>query len=874
MKMIDIYTDNNLYDFQYLDSFEKGFGIVLSKICPNTESIFYLYSKLHNLCNLEYSNKTTFKERLNQYISILQEKLEVNLLEINLSDKVVTDIIKELNNEHICFIIIDLYDLYYSEYYKKEHIPYLLIINGFDIDQDVFSIIDTQQTTYLGENEGLVYAPFRLSVQMLEHLIGLSTKRYNQNKFYSISTTGYMYKNSMLQKCLSEYMCHKESIIQYPVENICKQLQEEKKEQLDTLYFERQLSALVRNTFVFLEEIDKLIIRNFCEVCTIKSYAELLVKELEKIKKTFLSSLKRNTSLDYDVLLKNAFEIETKIKSNIYNFYDKIIDPSFIEDSKPQKDIFVDSIFENKNNEVIKSSEINYISKNEALLRDIIKRNTSLDDFPVTSTLNSLGINSIMALKIMHEIYKEFDVEIPLKFFLEDCNFTDILSFIETSKKDNSTSSKLTKKEKRLYYPLGRFQKDLIMYTSRLYGDGLAYNITLVLDKQEKFDKNRLLSAFKLVINKHEAFRMNFCSIQNDDYLIVNDSVDFQLDTATISYAERDSFFSNWIRPFNLEESILIRACLVEYNDNSSSSLIIDVHHIIVDGGSINILLRELADFYNKKNISKTNEVDFTDFIVWENEFNQINFYKKQQDFWEKYYSDGMPILKLPVDFSNVPSQAVNYEAVLCSYMYNKDFNKLLSIFSQKYGFTNYMILLSVISILLNKYTSQKDLVIWTPTANRQLAEQINMIGMFVNTVPVRNILKENETFLDLLKQVKDNCINVFSNTGLDINGLSKKIKLKNNSHIHQLVFIYQNYESNSFTFDEETITPFRINQNITRFDLLIEAYENDKQTKVVVKYKPQLFKQDTIDNFIAQVENLTVKLLDNPNIKISEITI
>ena len=162
-----------------------------------------------------------------------------------------------------------------------------------------------------------------------------------------------MYKNSMLQKCLSEYMCHKESIIQYPVENICKQLQEEKKEQLDTLYFERQLSALVRNTFVFLEEIDKLIIRNFCEVCTIKSYAELLVKELEKIKKTFLSSLKRNTSLDYDVLLKNAFEIETKIKSNIYNFYDKIIDPSFIEDSKPQKDIFVDSIFENKNNEVI-----------------------------------------------------------------------------------------------------------------------------------------------------------------------------------------------------------------------------------------------------------------------------------------------------------------------------------------------------------------------------------------------------------------------------------------------------------------------------------------------------------------------------------------
>jgi len=882
MNLIDIYTENNIYDFEYLDSFEKGFGLALGCLSSSLESDFYLLSKLHKSYNIEsvLSLSNSFKDTLAYYESLIKRIININKTE--LEDKINKHLIFELENNRICLVVIDLYDLYYSPYYKKEHHPYLLIVNGFNKNTQLLSIVDTQQTIIRGKSAGLIYEPFLMPYSMIDDMSLSVYNRYGHKYFYSLSseiTDNARNKNLVLYHILDIYLhkirdsfCNEKHLIEF----LNNQTENSQNDIINNKYineFEFNFKSLLNNKFVFYKEISKNILANNCDKYEIDHYVNDLLNELAKIKKAVIISTKKQKKNNLENKFKSASFIEDKIKNTLKSFNCKLTN------SKNDLCCKKNAITNNNNNTTVNILKENdsldsSLSRTEAVLRNIIEKIANIHDFHISSTLNYLGINSIGAIKIMNEIHKEFNIEVPLMLFLNNCKLSDIIHFLENSQNDKQTLSPLTKSEKRKYYPLGRYQNDLIMYTSKLYGDGLAYNITIVLDKKEKFNKKRLEMAFSHIINKHEAFRMNFYSTQDDDYLIVHDKIDFNLEYVNINYNERGHFFSRWIKPFNLEKSILIRACLIEYTDRPSSSLIVDIHHIISDGGSINIFFRELASFYNEENIDKTNLIDFTDYIIWENDIKQAPFYAKQQKFWEDYYSDGIPKLNLPIDNSFIDSQNIGFESVLVDYMYNENFNKLLSDFNRKYSYTHYMILLSVINILLYKYTGQEDLVIWTPTANRQIAEQTNMIGMFVNTVPIRNRIDPNIMFLDFLKLVKNNCVEVFSNTSLDINKLKKKLMIDDKENLYQMVFIYQNYESNLLKFDNEIITPFRINQNIIRFNLLIEAYENDDKTKVVVKYKPQLFKRETIDKLIFQIESLTLKLLDNPHAKISDISI
>lgn len=877
-------TDNNIYDFQYLNSFEKGFGLILNNIYPSIESDFYLLSKLHKLFRFEGASSYTssFKDLLNLYSSFVKDKMQISLKKIECNTDICKYIIREINEDKFCLVIIDLYDLYYSIHFKKNHVPYLLIINGVDEKTELLSIIDTQQTAFSKKIIGLEYENFVLTYNMIKNLNQSIIERYNFKYFYSLPTTetneysDFIFKN-VLDTYLHKIESNRENdIISSLLDKIDIYTNDNHYNDVYLNDFEKEISILINDKYVFFEELEKRIICIQYEDYSIKDYASILLKELERIKKTVVYNIKKGKEFNIQNSIKHIADIERQIKFKLEILYSKIANLNHKKDLS--KTLPIVDITQTESHEIENivafDNHLSPMSQTEIILRNIITKNLSIDDFPISATLNSLGVNSIMAIKIMHEILKEFNREIPLHLFLNNCKLSDILSFLNDTKNDTNTYTKLTKSEKREYYPLGRYQKDLIMSTSKLYGDGLAYNITIILDKKNGFSKKRLESAFNQMISKHEAFRMNFLSIHEDDYIIVHDKVDFKLENAIIDYNVREEFFTEWIKPFDLEESILIRACLLEYNNQQVSSLLVDIHHIILDGGSINIFFRELASFYNEENMCSSNKIDFTDYIIWESNLTQASLYTKQQKFWENYYFDGIPQLKLPVDNPQVPSNEIGYESTLVDYMYSENFNLDLANFNQKYGYTHYMTLLSVIDILLYKYTKQRDLVVWTPTANRQIAEQINMIGMFVNTVPIRNKIEPNNTFLEFLKSVKENCINVFSNTSFNIDELKKKLSIDKNAHIHQLVFIYQNYESNTLKFDKEIIMPFRINQNITRFDLLIEAYENRDRTKVVVKYKPQLFERKTIDKFINQLETLTLMLLNNPNIKINDIEI
>ena len=212
--------------------------------------------------------------------------------------------------------------------------------------------------------------------------------------------------------------------------------------------------------------------------------------------------------------------------------------------------------------------------------------------------------------------------------------------------------------------------------------------------------------------------------------------------------------YTDFVKPFDLSKAPLLRAKVVNLNAGKML-LLLDMHHIICDGMSLDIFLKELCELYNG-NALPEKEIDYKDFTLWEKDQFKKDSFKKAKDFWLNQFSDEIPLLNMPTVFPRPSTQSFegnNYRITLSKEISQKIFKtaKALKV-------TPYMLMLSVYYILLSKYSSQDDIVVGTPTVGRESASLTNMVGMFVNTLALRNKVNCVESFRDFVTNVKSLC--------------------------------------------------------------------------------------------------------------------
>ncbi|NIM15222.1 MAG: hypothetical protein GTO45_24935, partial [Candidatus Aminicenantes bacterium] len=317
--------------------------------------------------------------------------------------------------------------------------------------------------------------------------------------------------------------------------------------------------------------------------------------------------------------------------------------------------------------------------------------------------------------------------------------------------------------EKKDYYPLSSSQKRLY-FLQELEPGNIAYNMPHILRLVEDIQIHRLEHTFKQSIARHESLRTSFHMKDEEPVQRIHEAgeVEFEityydleaekrkqeakeivqeqgLPTANVQRQLPTDFF----RPFDLSKAPLLRVGYVKILGNQIL-LLIDMHHIITDGTSQEILAKEFKALYKGEELQPL-KLQYKDFAEWQNSREQQEFIKCQEQYWFDLFPGGIPVLDLPTDFRRPLVQS--FEGAAVGFGLAPETFAGLKHIADNTDTTLFMVILGLFNILLSKLSGQEDIIVGTPAAARQHADLEGIMGMFVNTLPVRNYPAGEKTF-------------------------------------------------------------------------------------------------------------------------------
>jgi len=375
----------------------------------------------------------------------------------------------------------------------------------------------------------------------------------------------------------------------------------------------------------------------------------------------------------------------------------------------------------------------------------------------------------------------------------------------------------------------------------KLEPDNPYYNVPITLRLRGKLNHGVLERSLNSIIQRHEALRTTFT--ERDGQLIQIIKKKFFLPLAIVdlqkfSVPERETEIQHLNREeaqqsFNLSDGPLMRFKLLRLKEYEHI-LIIVWHHIIADGWSIGIFIKELMIFYRLysegQSASLPNlKIQYADFSAWQHQWLQGDFLKQELDFWKNHLQGFEPFLKLPTDR---PRQKVrSYQGKTETFSFSKKLSHQLLNISRENEVTLFMTLLTAFKILLYVYTGQKNITVGTPVANRNRKELENLIGYFSNTLALKTDLSGDPSFLNLLERVRRITTTAYAHQDTPFDKVVEALKPKRTlsySPLFQVLFALQNTPKPKMHLPELTIDVLGMWQTLgtARLDLFFELEE------------------------------------------------
>jgi hypothetical protein len=331
-------------------------------------------------------------------------------------------------------------------------------------------------------------------------------------------------------------------------------------------------------------------------------------------------------------------------------------------------------------------------------------------------------------------------------------------------------------------------------------------------------------------------------------------------------------------RPFDLARGPLLRATLLRVDENEYAALF-TMHHIVSDGWSMGVLVREIAALYEAYSSGQGSSlpllpIQYADFAVWQRQWLQGEVLEQQLAYWKACLSDMGPRLNLPTKRRSTTT--LTFRGMTQRFVLSKDLLDSLDIQSRQEGVTPYMMLLSAYQMLLYHYTGQDDIVIGTPVANRNRIEIETLIGSFVNTLVLRTSLSGNPGFRELLARVREVTLGAFANQDLPFDILVKELQPErtlSRTSLFQTSFALQNAPMSSLEIPGLTLSPMKIETETARFELSLLLAEMPDGLYGSFEYNTDLFEAGTITKMIRHYEIILDTVVEQPDIRLNEMS-
>lgn len=488
-----------------------------------------------------------------------------------------------------------------------------------------------------------------------------------------------------------------------------------------------------------------------------------------------------------------------------------------------------------------------------------------------------LGGHSLLATQAISRIRNHFNVDIPLRTLFELPTIAEFSLALEAAGSTKQAKQiKIEKAQKSEFYPLS-FSQLRSWYLHLLEPNKPLHNTLFIKRFQGDFSVVHLQAALQALMNRHPMLRMSIRMQDEVPVQIIHNEVVLSLkamDLSCFSPSEQQQRLSELqlneiTTPFDLHTGPLIRAHLVQMHEGETI-LLITQHHIITDGWSRQLFLRDLLTIYNAKRLNQSivlpdMDVQYVDFAVWQRKWITEPAYLRQLEYWQTKLTNLPEPLRLP-RLSHLPDE-LDYHGKTYVHQFSAIESQKLRQYANQHGVTLFMLMLSVFNVLLHRYSDQDDIVVGTPIANRNYPGVENILGFFVNTLALRVNLAGNPHFSELLARVRSVTLEAYDNQDVPFDQLIESLNIQREPNRHpvfQIMFAMQEVgkveveQNNAFT--------------VAQFDLTVSLQESEQEIRLQFDYATAIFSQETVIAMARHFECIVLDLLDSMDKKIGEL--
>ncbi len=433
------------------------------------------------------------------------------------------------------------------------------------------------------------------------------------------------------------------------------------------------------------------------------------------------------------------------------------------------------------------------------------------------------------------------------------------------------TSQESSVTEKEVTYPLSHAQRRLWILSQ--FDGTVAYNLPGALLLEGILDQEAAERTFAELVRRHESLRTVFVADDEEPRQKIGDGKTFHLCFTDLTRESRpedraeELAHEDAITPFDLEKGPLIRGSVLKIAEDRNM-MIFNMHHIISDGWSMGVLVREFCSLYRafsrgEKSPLPRLRIQYKDYAAWQNQFLESEKIEPHRDYWLGKLSGKMPVLNLPGDFTRPSVQTFNGDRF--SFILPPKRNEELRMFAQKKGMSLFMLLLATVKVLLYRYTGQEDLIVGIPIAGRNHADIEDQIGFYINTLALRDQIQGETTFDDFLQQIRETTTEAYSHQDYPFDKLVEDLDLPRDlsrSPLFDVMVVLQNMEPMEFPLENLTVRPLDLKHPVSQFDLLLEFMEGENGLQCNIRYNTDIFIEDRIRRMTNHFQTLADSIL------------
>ncbi|MDZ7949854.1 amino acid adenylation domain-containing protein [Nostoc sp. DedQUE09] len=431
------------------------------------------------------------------------------------------------------------------------------------------------------------------------------------------------------------------------------------------------------------------------------------------------------------------------------------------------------------------------------------------------------------------------------------------------------------------------FSQQRLWFIDQLYHGSSFYNIPIVFHIEGQLNITVLQQSLNEILNRHEVLRTNFILVNGEPVQEIARQLNWDLSIINFEHLSGKDWESEvkqlaveeGTKPFNLAKGLLVRATLVRLSEEEHV-LLVTMHHIITDGWSCGVFLRELSTLYaafstNEPSPLPELPIQYADFTIWQRDRIQGEFLATQLNYWKQQLKGELSVLQLPTDRPR--PNVTTFTGAKKYFTLSPVLINALRQLSQQADTTLFMSLLAAFNILLYRYTEQEDILIGSPIANRNRAELEGMLGLFVNTLVLRNNLSGNPSYREFLHRVREVTLNAYAHQDLPFEMLVEELQPERDlsrNPLYEVMFVLQNTPTSVEQVSGLTLRTLDFESGTAQLDIFLSMSESEEGLTGCLEYNTDIFDSTTITQFINNFETLLENIVANPEQRLKELSV